>query len=406
MKFFAFAALAAALPSLSYAQNETFIADLIQTLQAAKLNQLANIAQQLNASGVGQYLLSNISNGDPHLFFAPLDTALTNIPTNISTEDLIGYHIVPGSVGTPTIYPNTTIGRTLLTDPLFVQLEGDNKAQVVAWAQREDNKTHVLNQRTDTTVTNVTTFGNLTIYVIDSLLNPPEKLSVTIPTLNDSTSLNALEPLLRAVPVPVYDSTTNQTSNVSLFDALDGPYHGFTLFAPDDTALSNAASQLQAANSSGNASAVETVIFNHLINGTTIYSPELIGNSFTSTGGETFSFAINSSGTFVTSGNTTAMIVQPDVLLPNGVVHIIDTVLLNTASDPPAASSALASATSAATASPTQTAPIGFSQTANFAPSDVSGAASGGESLVAGNALKGWLSTLGGVVMGAVWVGL
>lgn len=60
----------------------------------------------------------------------------------------IAYHVVPGNFsGTVPTYPNTTLGRTLLVDGNFVQLEGGNKAQVVAWATRADGRIHVLNQR-------------------------------------------------------------------------------------------------------------------------------------------------------------------------------------------------------------------------------------------------------------------
>ena len=78
-----------------------------------------------------------------------------------------------------------------------------------------------------------------------------------------------------------------------------------------------------------------------LINATTLYSPLLTGSqNFTSQGGETFSFSINATGQFVTQGNITARIIQPDVLLPNGVVHIVDNVFLNTNTDGNAAASA------------------------------------------------------------------
>lgn len=78
-----------------------------------------------------------------------------------------------------------------------------------------------------------------------------------------------------------------------------------------------------------------------MINGTTLYSPLLAGSqNYTSAGGEGLSFNLNETGQYVTLGNTTAQIVQPDVLLPNGVVHIIDRVLFDTDSNPSAASSA------------------------------------------------------------------
>ncbi len=79
-----------------------------------------------------------------------------------------------------------------------------------------------------------------------------------------------------------------------------------------------------------------------LINGSTVYSPLLAGKDAnrTSAAGEPLSFVLNATGHYVSSGGATARIVQPDVLLANGVVHVIDGVLLNTASDAAAASSA------------------------------------------------------------------
>lgn len=71
------------------------------------------------------------------------------------------------------------------------------------------------------------------------------------------------------------------------------------------------------------------------INGTSYYSPELLANSssttFTSASGQPFAFSSNSSGAYVTSGSTgaSARIVKSDILTENGVVHVIDRVLVN-----------------------------------------------------------------------------
>lgn len=402
--------LAALAPALAQAQNITFLTGLLGQLQSVGVTQLASLATSLNSSSVGQAILANLTNGDPHVLFAPNDHALSSLPSNTSADqlaDTLAYHIVPGnfSQGTFPTYPNVTLGRTLMNDSSLVHLEGGNKPQVVAWATRADGKIHVLNQRNDSTVVNTTTFGNLTIYVVDHVLIIPENLQTTIPTLNASSSITQLNQLvLQNVPVNWTDPTSNQTSQVSLFNALNTGYSGFTFFAPNNAALTAAVAQLGQLQS--NTTALTNVVLNHLINGTTVYSPLLAGQNFTSAAGETLSFTINATGQYVHSGNSTARILQPDVLLPNGVVHIIEDVLLNTEADSSAASSAIASATSAATATPSETQPIGFSQTQSLtAPSGSSTSGSGGSSS-SGAISKNAVVSLGMAFMAVIAGGL
>lgn len=191
---------------------------------------------------------------------------MTNAPKNITGDegrltDVFGYHIVPGNFSdSVTRYPNVTLGRTLLTDPNLVHLEGGNKAQVVAWAQRADGRTHVLNQLNDTAVVNVTTFGNLTVYVIDHLLTIPQDFDITVTTNN--ASLSAVQTILGNVQTPVFDATNNQTSNITLLEAINNQWHGFTFFAPNNDAIQNATSTIQSL--AGNATALQNVLYNHV----------------------------------------------------------------------------------------------------------------------------------------------
>jgi hypothetical protein len=70
---------------------------------------------------------------------------------NYSDPGLLGtltYHVVSGEFGNEVAtFPNTTIGRTYLSAPDCVMLEG-NKSQVLAWSHySSDNATHILNQK-------------------------------------------------------------------------------------------------------------------------------------------------------------------------------------------------------------------------------------------------------------------
>ena len=60
-------------------------------------------------------------------------------------------------------------------------------------------------------------------------------------------------------------------------------------------------------------------------------------------------FTTNDTGAYVMSGNVTARIIMSDVVIANGVVHVIDNVLVNAESNPAAASSAASSYAAAAT---------------------------------------------------------
>lgn len=174
--------------------------------------------------------------------------------------DVFSYHIVPGNFSdSSTYYPNVTLGQTLYDDSETVHLEG-GKPQVVAWAIRADNKTHILNQRNDSTVVNVTTYGNLSIYVVDHVLDIPETFDLTIPTNNNS--LTGFQSVLETATLSYYNATTNQTSDISFFAAFNTGYRGFTLFSPNNTAIDAANSTLTSLQS--NATALNNVLFNHV----------------------------------------------------------------------------------------------------------------------------------------------
>lgn len=117
-----------------------------------------------------------------------------------------------------------------------------------------------MNQRNDSTVVSVNTYENLTIYVVDHVLNVPETLDLTIPTNNDS--LTGFQSILESATLSYYNSTTNQTSDISFFAAFNTGYRGFTLFSPNNTAVDAANSSLTSL--AGNRTALNNVLANHV----------------------------------------------------------------------------------------------------------------------------------------------
>ncbi|KAJ9118680.1 hypothetical protein QFC22_003900 [Naganishia vaughanmartiniae] len=120
---------------------------------------------------------------------------------------------------------------------------------------------------------------------------------------------------------------------------------GLTIFAPNDPAILAASALIGALN----LTQVQTVLSNHIINGTVVYSNMTEEADYMSAGGIPFGFSTNATGTFVKSGNNTARIIAADIPIANGVVHTIDRVLVNPVSNTEAAQSAASSNAAKAT---------------------------------------------------------
>ncbi|KAL9709434.1 hypothetical protein Ac2012v2_007169 [Leucoagaricus gongylophorus] len=254
------------------------------------------------------------------------------------------------------IYPNDTIGRTLLNSSNIVMLEG-NKSQVVAWTRLNETGNVTLLNQGDINVTNSSSYQNLFINTIDGIIQPPGNLSQALSAVNATSFLSLAQQA---------NVTSSNGNNVTILDALSS-LRGFTLFVPSNDAIQNASSTFSGLQNNG--TAVMALLGNHAINGTTIYSPDIrnataYGSStnFITAAGEEITVASNGTGGLViqNQNGSNAQIVRPDILLANGVFHIIDNVLVETDSDPSQASSAVLSASSAAAAqSSTDTLPIG-----------------------------------------------
>ncbi|KAF9563505.1 hypothetical protein CPC08DRAFT_324813 [Agrocybe pediades] len=385
------------------------------------------------------------------------------------------------------VYPNVTIGRTLLNASDLVNLEG-NKSQVLVWTRSgQDGNVTIWNQAKNITVTNGTRWNNLFINGITGVLIPPGNLTTALTAINAT----AAENLLTSVQVPgsqqgnpgivgggagggaststvtesttqsqsgdsasqtstttetstqsssessssdsssAAESTTTETATdtatdtgsvtapatdngwarttgrwwqprqtggvfrrqdqsgggdqdqdqgqgqggaaepgpggagnatgsggVSALEALQQA-KGITLFVPNNEAFTSEVNQtLQGLQ--GNGTESSNLIMNHYINGTSLYSTQMTNDTnATTAAGEPLTFSRNHTGLFVSSGNSTAQITRPDVLLNNGVAHVISGVLLVQGRDEEAASSAYQSATSQAAVPTTETAPIG-----------------------------------------------
>ena len=123
-------------------------------------------------------------------------------------------------------------------------------------------------------------------------------------------------------------------------------------------------------------------------------------------------FVANDTGAFVMSGNSTARIIQSDIVIANGVVHVIDGVLLNQGSNTEAAASAASSNVAAATSTPASTGTgaagggvIGATSAMGSASAAASSTAAGAATKLGLNGMGAWIGSavavVGGIALGA-----
>jgi len=324
-------------------------------------------------------VVAALANGGNFTVFAPSDSAITtyigegNDLSSINATaflDVLQYHVLPGYYPQSALSTgaNHTIVPTLLQAPLL----GNNATapSVISFGMDGDPRVRTATQ--NVTVGANATYANLLLHIVDQVIMPPMNLTATVGAAN----LTSLADALTTVD-PTLPATLGNTPRL-------------TVFAPTNAAFANISDILPQLNTSQ----ILNVLANHLINGTVVYSTQVTPNlTAVSAAGEELSFSVMNGSVYVMSGDAMSRILVTDIPIDNGVVHIIESVLTNTESDPAAAASAASSAAEVASTSMPATTAMGG---ANAAPtsSTGTGAASRG-AFIAGSTVT---SALIGVV--------
>ena len=137
---------------------------------------------------------------------------------------------------------------------------------------------------------------------------PPADL-VDIPTIATGTG--------------VHDSLVAALSKANLVTTLqgDGP---FTVFAPTDEAFAAAGIDLSTFETDEEIAALADILTYHVVSGTVLSTTLTDGLTATALNGDDVTFTVNDAGVQVNDAN----VVTADVVASNGVVHVIDKVLM------------------------------------------------------------------------------
>jgi len=306
-------ALAAFVPAL--AQNETdtegsgYVSNVLEALNGAGLTTLAGALTALAATPAGEEFLGLLEQGNKTVF-APSNEAFEALGADALEDldlvsELLAYHIVDQDVTELTIgvLPNNTAVETLRGEAAGFDL--NVTLPLILTRPSEDEESFVIYNNNDTiAVEGPTEVENLQVYVIDSVISLPATLEEVV----ESSGLTSLAPLLEGL------------------NATEGP---LTIFAPNDAAFEAIASDLEGLDEEQ----VTAILSNHIVNGT-VFSEDIVvegesDDELTPLAGPAITVTTNETGTFVTSGDASAQVVGTDLLFDGGVVHIIDSVLVN-----------------------------------------------------------------------------
>ena len=283
--------------------------------------ELLDIAATAEAAGDFGTLLAALTEADlaatfaddaagPFTVFAPTDAAFDALLTDLGATaeellaredlgDILRYHVLDGAFLAEDVVELITVGGgsatvdTLLADAsLTLTLDGDSV---------------IINGDVTVTVTDILATNGV-IHVIDAVLLPPsEPEPQSIATI--ATEAGVFETLLSILP---------EDLAAALSDDEAGP---FTVFAPTDDAFDAIAAVLPTLSEED----VREILELHVVAGAVSSTDAIAAVSARSLGSELLYFIVDGDDLRV---DGVALVVDADIEASNGVIHVIDTVLL------------------------------------------------------------------------------
>ena len=249
-------------------------------------------------------LVETLKGEGPFTVFAPTDDAFAKLPegtvaTLLLPENLeqlksiLLYHVVSGKVMASDVVALTsadTVGGQAITIKV------------------EDGKVF-LNDTVEVIITDVEA-SNGVIHVIDSVLLPPAKLSDIVDTAVADGRFTTLAAALGAA---------------NLVNTLkgEGP---FTVFAPTDDAFAKLpAGTVESLLLPENLEQLQSILLYHVVSGKVMASDVVTLTSADTVGGQAITIKVEDGKVFL---NDTIEVIITDVEASNGVIHVIDAVLL------------------------------------------------------------------------------
>jgi len=262
--------------------------------------QCTGVHDSLVAGVIQAELLSTLQGPGPFTVFAPTDQAFIDAGIDLASldtpegkatlSDILLYHVVAGEV------PAANVSECMSADavngqPLAFTVDGG-----------------VMVNDANVTLPDVMTSNGI-IHVIDKVLMPTDAPN-DIPRTAQCTG--------------IHDSLVAAVIQAELLETLQGQ-GPFTVFAPTDQAFTNAGIDLASLDTPEGKAILSDILLYHVVAGNVPSSAVTECMSADAVNGQPLSFTVNG-GVMVNDANVSL----PDVVTSNGVIHVIDKVLMPT----------------------------------------------------------------------------
>ena len=257
----------------------------------------------LEAAVIAAGLAETLAGEGPFTVFAPTDAAFAALPAGTvealladadgALKDILLYHVLGGKV-LSTDLSNGMTATTLLGEDITVTI----------------NDNGVFINGAKVTVADIET-DNGVVHVIDAVITPDSPMSI-MDVVNGSDDHKTLASMIRFA---------------DLTEALSSP-GSMTLFAPTDAAFAALPSGLLAYLVSAPEGYLTDVLLNHVVGGRVLSTDLSDGMKASSLLGEDIEITINGEGVFING----AKVIVADIVTQNGVVHVVDAVIVPPAS--------------------------------------------------------------------------
>ncbi|KAM0558366.1 hypothetical protein ACHAPJ_005060 [Fusarium lateritium] len=210
---------------------------------------------------------------------------------------ILQYHVLNGTHYASNFTDTPMFIPTLLSNATYANVTGGQRVEAMAM---NDTVSFYSGFREQANVTQADlNFTGGVIHIVNRVLNIPKNLSDTAVAANLSAVAGAL-------------TESKLVSNLSRA-------RNITVFAPSNSAFAKIGSVLANLSESD----LENILEYHVINNTVGYSTDLKNGTLNTAAGEKINIAIENGTVWVNE----AKVLVPDVLIANGVLHVIDGVL-------------------------------------------------------------------------------